>query len=469
MQPDYGRLAQQSTDAFFRWLFATGLTFANPAFLQITGKRLEDMAGDPNPLRSLFDPTAHPEFDSVVERLRRGEVARETLVARLAGDDSAQGWIELSFVPVADASGQVVGIDGVGRDVSQHLAVADQLSRRTMEQATLLRVQRELLAQLDLKTTLDKIVESAQRLLHATTCTIFELEADGVSLRPLASAGEFAAELMAQRPRVGEGFTGWVVEHGLPQRIDHTNLDPRPAHVSETPDEDESLLCVPLEIGGQVSGALLLSGQPGQFGDHDLDFLVALAQVASLAIANSQTFDRVQRQATLDNLTGAFNRHFLTQNLRAELGRADRLGYSVGLLMVDVDRLKQVNDDHGHLAGDDLLRSVVDGLRTACRETDWVARYGGDEFAVVLPGCAPDQLPAVAEKLRRSVAERRVRLEDGRTLGVTVSLGGSVFPDLAGDMLKLLSIADANERRAKHSGGDRVIVDPVADTGAPAG
>jgi diguanylate cyclase (GGDEF)-like protein/PAS domain S-box-containing protein len=461
MQPDYRRLAEGSADAVFRWLFDSGLSHVNPGFVRMTGYAV-DSPTDPGLLRNLIEPPARPEFDGVIERLRQGAVTMETMVAQLIRRDGGQVWVEFSLIPVHDGRGEVIGVDGVGRDVSQHLAVADQLSRRTLEQAVLLQVQRELLAQLDLMPTLNKIVERAQRLLHASTCTVFLLEADGISLRPLASAGDFAEELMTQRPRLGESFTGWVVEHAVPQKVDRTSQDARPAQVPATPVEDESLLCAPLEIAGQVAGALLVSGQPDQYTENDLDFLVALAQVASLAIANSQTFDQVQRQATLDNLTGAFNRHFLTQNLRAELARADRLGYSVGLLMVDVDNLKRVNDDHGHLVGDDLLKAVVEGLRAAGRETDWVARYGGDEFAVVLPGCPPDQLPTVGEKLRRSVAERRLRLPDGGSLGITVSLGGSVFPEIARNLDELLAQADANELRAKQANGDQVIIEALA-------
>jgi diguanylate cyclase (GGDEF)-like protein/PAS domain S-box-containing protein len=449
MQPDYQRLAERSSDAVFRWMFDSGMTYANPGFVQMTGFGQDELAGDIGFLERLVLPEAWGPFQGAMDRLRGGEQV-ETLVSRLADREGRELSVELSLIPVVDGGGVVIGIDGAGRDVSQQLEVADQLRRRTMEQATLLQVQRELLAQLDLNLTLAKIVERASRLLDATTCTIFLLEADRETLRPLASAGEFADQLMQQRPRVGQGLTGWVVEHGLPQRVDHSAADP------------------PLEIGGEVAGALLLSGQAGQFSENDLDFLVALAQVASLAIANSQTFDQVQRQATIDNLTGAFNRHFLTQNLRAELARAARLRYSVGLLMVDVDNLKRVNDRYGHLVGDELLKSVVEGLRAVSRETDWIARYGGDEFAVVLPGCPPDQLQAVGEKLRRSVAERRLRLADGESLGITVSLGGSVFPDVARDLDSLLSQADANERRAKQAAGDRVIVEPYPRSGSAA-
>lgn len=460
MHPDFARLIEYSADAVFRWSFTGGLIYANAAFERLTGFGSQDGTNTPDFLQRLVVPDARTPLAEALERLRRGEGA-ETLLTRLAHRDGSVVWMNLALTAVEDGGGNVVGIDGVGRDVSQQLAVADQLRRRTMEQATLLQVQRELLAQLDLKPTLKKIVERGLRLLDATTCTIFLLEADGESLRPLASAGEYATDLMTQRPKIGEGLTGWVVEHGLPQRVDHSSQDPRPRHVTGTPDEDESLLCAPLEIGGQVAGALLLSGQAGQFSENDLDFLVALAQVASLAIANSQTFDQVQRQATIDNLTGAFNRHFLAQNLRNELARAARLGYSVGLLMVDVDNLKRVNDRHGHLVGDELLKAVVDGLRAVSRETDWVARYGGDEFAVVLPGCPPDQLHSVGEKLRQSVAGRRLRLANGETLGITVSLGGSVFPEVAGDLDTLMAQADANERRAKQAEGNRVIVEPL--------
>ena len=314
--PDYQRLADLSPDAVFRWDFVRGLTFVSPGFERLTGRAAGDVLLRPEFLASLFHATGWADFQSAVARVRDDGSESATIVAQILTDQGKPAWVEVFAIPVRDDRGVVVGVDGSARDVSQHLEVADQLSRRTMEQATLLQVQRELLTQLDLRRTLGKIVDRAQRLLRATTCTVFLLEPDGATLRPLAAAGEYAEQLMVQRPMLGQGLTGWVAENGVPQKVDHTARDPRVALVPETPDIDESLMCAPLELGGRVTGALLLSGQPEQYAEADLDFLVALAQVAALAIANSQTFDQVQRQATINSLTGAFNRAFFSQNLR---------------------------------------------------------------------------------------------------------------------------------------------------------
>jgi PAS domain S-box-containing protein len=290
MQPDYRRLSENTADAVFRWLFESGLTYFNPGFEQLTGVAATE-AADPGLFRSLIDPQAWAELDGVVERLRRG-AAKETMVAQLVRRRRRPGVGRIPAGPGGGRSGRSYRIDGVGRDL-QHLAVADQLSAADAGTGDVARKWRELLA----SWTSSRLEQDRRAGPTPVACHDLHglpVGVDGLMLRPLASAGEFAQELMAQRPRLGEGLTGWVVEHGLPQKVDRTDLDPRPAQVSETPEEDESLLCAPLEIRGQVAGALLLSGEPDQYTENDLDFLVALAQVASLAIANSQTFDLVR-------------------------------------------------------------------------------------------------------------------------------------------------------------------------------
>jgi diguanylate cyclase (GGDEF)-like protein len=189
-----------------------------------------------------------------------------------------------------------------------------------------------------------------------------------------------------------------------------------------------------------------------------LDLLVALAQVVSLTVANTQLFSEVQRLATVDDLTGAFNRNYLNAHLENELNRARRLGYPLGLLIVDVDDLKKVNDRHGHLAGDELLKLVVCVLKESIRETDWVARYGGDEFAVVLPGCSADQLLGIGKKLQSSMAGKLLELPKGRSIELSVSIGGTAYPEDVENVNDLVRVADQAELEAKQAGGNRVVV-----------
>ena len=162
--------------------------------------------------------------------------------------------------------------------------------------------------------------------------------------------------------------------------------------------------------------------------------------------------------ATIDLLTGALNRQALLARLEDELTRAARYGRPCSVILVDLDHFKRVNDTHGHAAGDAVLREVADVLTGNVRNTDFVGRYGGEEFMVVMPETDADAAAATAEKLRRLVGSRQVRLDDGHVLAVTLSAGvaGGLGPLLQIDAL--IRDADAALYTAKSLGRDQVYV-----------
>lgn len=456
--PDYERIAQYSSDIYFRFLFGEGLTYLSPGFERVLGRTCEDALLRPEFMAEIIAPDCYEDFTALCTQIEKSGVAQTSAVLKLVPEGGKPIWVEVFAVPYEDPLGTVVGMDGLARDVSEHLMVADLLSRRSQEQATLLQAQRELLSKLDLQKTVELVVGKAKALLKAKAATLMLVEVDGVKLRTLASEGKAPGQILETDVEVGRGLIGRVVEMGVPQRVDGLRLTGGREGGQVDDPQNGSLLCAPLRIGDRVAGALTVHGEPNQFSDDDLDFLVALSQVASLAMANSQSYYAVKQQASVDGLTGAFNRRFFETSMSSELGRADRHGYSIGLLMVDVDDLKLINDRHGHIVGDEVLRTVVAVVRSRIRETDWVARYGGDEFAVVLPGCSAGQLDLIARKLAAAIKEAVVDIGDERKLPITVSIGGSVYPEAVSVTEDLVRTADNAERAAKRSGGDQVVI-----------
>lgn len=170
-----------------------------------------------------------------------------------------------------------------------------------------------------------------------------------------------------------------------------------------------------------------------------------------------------ERLAVTDSLTGLYNRRFIEEFCAIEGDRSRRAGGHLGLLLVDVDRFKRVNDELGHQAGDAVLTQVAQRLRLAVRTCDVVARHGGEEFLAVLPGADSEILAEVAERVRRAVGEHPVPLEDGRTLRVTVSVGGATSPEHAEGVEGLLQVADQALYAAKDGGRDRVVIGEPGD------
>ena len=163
-------------------------------------------------------------------------------------------------------------------------------------------------------------------------------------------------------------------------------------------------MCIPLVSFGQTLGVLVLdSTQPGSFLASDIQSLESVADICATAIQNAHYVERVKQLAYLDGLTGIFNRRYFELRIEEELERARRFDSGMAVIMVDIDQFKGLNDEFGHLLGDEVLRQVSSIFSQQLRKIDVVCRYGGEEFAILLSQTSQQHAQAVAEKLRRMV------------------------------------------------------------------
>ncbi len=226
----------------------------------------------------------------------------------------------------------------------------------------------------------------------------------------------------------------------------------------------KSVALIPLRRQDRLQGSLNFgSAQDKRFSRHlGTDFLAHLGVIASFAIENTINRARLVRSGLTDFLTGWHNRRYLHARLKEELSRAQRQGTGLACLLIDLDRFKQINDQHGHLAGDMALREAAQRVDAHIRGSDAAARFGGDEFVVLAPGIATEQAMALAERIRAAVCERALEVSDTVHIHLTVSIGvaGITVPrepiDLKGAAERLLSDADAALYRAKQLGRNPV-------------
>jgi diguanylate cyclase (GGDEF)-like protein len=199
---------------------------------------------------------------------------------------------------------------------------------------------------------------------------------------------------------------------------------------------------------------------------EDRLLLTAVANDLTIAVENSELYKLTKRMAITDELTGLNNYRFMLQRLEDEIERARRFGRNLSLLMLDADDFKLYNDTHGHVAGDVALSELADVMTKAVRDIDVVCRYGGEEFAILLPETDADGAFVAAEKVREAIATHDFPDADGNSdQRLTVSIGLSTFPEPAADREALLRQADDALYVAKRSGRNRVR----ASTGASAG
>ncbi|MGO9210892.1 MAG: diguanylate cyclase [Terriglobales bacterium] len=219
--------------------------------------------------------------------------------------------------------------------------------------------------------------------------------------------------------------------------------------------ETVSAVCLPLVSFGQVLGVLALeSASCEAFLPADVNALESVSDICATAIQNARHFDRVRQLAYLDGVTGIFNRRYFELRIAEEMARSTRHGLIFSVIMVDIDRFKQLNDEFGHLLGDEVLRQASAILAQQLRKSDVLSRYGGEEFAIITPETGLDSALAVADKLRRVVESWHF---PGVARPVTISAGVAEFPAQGGTRDELVKSADEALYAAKQTGRNRVV------------
>jgi len=214
-----------------------------------------------------------------------------------------------------------------------------------------------------------------------------------------------------------------------------------------------NLAVLPLTAEGRSVGVLVVEHalrQGSRIERRVVSILERFASQASLALRNAWLLEQLQQVADTDGLTGIANRRVFDSVLDRELARAARNNAPVSLVMLDIDHFKQLNDTHGHQRGDDVLRAVAAALAEQCREYDTATRYGGEEFAVILPNCTANEAPAAAERLRVAITEA------DSPVRVTASAGVATFPLNGHDADSVVTAADEALYESKRTGRNRV-------------
>ena len=375
---------------------------------------------------------------------------------------SVEGRIQGNYMMYRDISDQVRAAEDAKKHASSLNQLVNELGLRTMQMTLINEMGAMLQCCLTIQEAYGVIAESAKKLFpHASAGALYIFKASRSVLDLSASWGHPCASEAIFSPE-----SCWALRRGQANWSEYPITSVACAHLKEG--VDASYLCVPMVAQGDTLGILHLqfdqaenarSGAPVEsLRESQQSLATTVAGQVALSLASLRLAEKLRDQSIRDPLTGLFNRRFMQESLDRELHRAKRKKHAVAVVFLDLDHFKKFNDTFGHEAGDAVLREMADAFRKHFRGDDIICRYGGEEFAVILPESSAQDAMKRTAALREGLKKISIRNRGQLLDRVTISVGIAAFPEHGQTVEELLHIADQCLYRSKAEGRDRVTV-----------
>jgi diguanylate cyclase (GGDEF)-like protein/PAS domain S-box-containing protein len=457
-----------------------------------TGRSFEELSG------SAWKDIVHPDdIDASSSKWQNALQSGESYEVeyRLRGKDGNYRWFLGRANPIRNAEGKTVKWFGTCTDIenqkhNQHLLEEQVLERTGQLEEANTRLQEEMIEKDVARNELDQQNEKMMSELQKRSERATLLAKMGELLQSCISRDEVFAAALGFAPKIFPGARGavallngerslasvigswtecqlplmefepsacWALRTGHPHLVLAGDKTARCLHAEGV---NHTYLCIPILAQGETLGILHFQAtdESPQMESSELSFKTTFAGQVGLSIANIRLREALRTQSVRDALTGLYNRRYLEEVMEREVRRAGRSGQSLGVLMLDLDHFKSFNDTYGHDAGDTVLREAAAFLLKHVRAEDFVCRYGGEEFVVILPTADQDGARARGERFRARMKDLPI-MHQGKSLGmVTFSIGVAAFPEHGMSPKELMAAADAALYEAKRGGRDKVVV-----------